>query len=198
MNALLSAAKPYARPLRPAYRRMKGLARGQAAGMTSSPERELLARYAAAVTDGCIVEIGCYRGASSVALGRAARVPVYSVDPQEEFVGVNGGQFGPEDRGAYYQAMLRTGCYRNVRLVNLPSTEAAQGWSRPVGMLWIDGDHAYQAVKADVEAWLPHLLSDATLLFDDMQCDGPARVVGELDGWEITEQVGKIAALRAT
>src|SRR5438552_18740393 len=47
-----------------------------------------------------IVEVGTYRGRSTVALATAARpeVPVFAIDPHERFLGVLGGEFGPEDR----------------------------------------------------------------------------------------------------
>ena len=39
--------------------------------------------------------------------GYGARV--YAVEPHEPFVGPRGGQFGPEDRAAFFRNMVRTG-----------------------------------------------------------------------------------------
>lgn len=92
---------------------------GARGGITPA-EGEALVRHAASVSKGCAVEIGSYQGKSSVALvhGLGGR-PLYCVEPHESFVGVLGGQFGPEDRAQFYRNMLQTEAYGTARLVNL-------------------------------------------------------------------------------
>ncbi len=171
-------------------------------GMISIAEARLLQRLAGQVRDGCIVEVGSYRGRSTVALalGAPAATPVYAVEPHEAFVGVLGGVFGPEDRAAFFRAMLRTGCYAKVRLVNLSSREAAAGWHRPVELLWIDGDHSEEGVCSDFAAWRPHLTRNAAIAFDDATDPalGPSRLIQTLTDAEyhVIEQVGKVVVLR--
>jgi hypothetical protein len=69
------------------------------------------------VRDGCIVEVGSYRGRPTAALALGSlsgfQVPVYAVDPQEEFKGIYGGQFGPEDRGAFFRRCSGFGFIRS-------------------------------------------------------------------------------------
>jgi Methyltransferase domain len=164
----------------------------------------LLYELARQVSSGCIVEVGSYRGRSTVALARGSaagsNVPVYAVEPHEEFVGVLGGVFGPEDRAAFFQTMLRTGAYRQVRLVNLSSEVLSGGWTVPVALLWLDGDHAYQSVRRDFDAWGPHLTAGCDLVLDDAADPelGPFRLAEELDsgGWERVRQVGRVLHLR--
>lgn len=172
--------------------------------MTAEADLDILATLARRVTDGCIVEIGAYRGRSGIALAVGSwcgsRVPVYCIDPHETFTGILGGSFGPEDRRAFYQSMIDSGAYRIVRLINLPSTMVARCWDRPIGLLWIDGDHREEAVRQDVDAWSPHLRHDALLAFDDVDDPelGPHRVVeGLLAGgeWKVVERTRKIAVL---
>jgi predicted O-methyltransferase YrrM len=150
--------------------------------------------------NGAIVEIGSYRGRSTVALAYGHSNPVYAIDPHQEFVGVLGGQFGPEDRAEFYRTMLRTGCWSNVRLINLPSVQAAVGWTQPIHLLWIDGDHSYDSVRRDWEAWTPHLVDDALAVFDDCEPPdlGPGRLVEELmsDGWHRVDKRGRVEVLR--
>lgn len=168
--------------------------------------------------ESAIVEVGSYRGKSTVALALGARqggrdaarpaTPVFAIEPHESFTGVLGGEFGPADRGAFYGAMLRTGCYEEVRLINLSSAQVALGWQRPVGLLWIDGDHRYEAVSEDVLAWAPHLRAGAAVVFDDAASDselGPYRAVNELlesghfqpmDGLGPRGELGKICVLQ--
>ena len=172
-------------------------------GWLSLDEARLLHSSAGQVTDGCIVEVGSYRGRSTIALaiGAPEGVPVYAVEPHEEFLGPRGAFFGPEDRKAWMENMLRSGVWERVRLVNLSSEVVTPGWDKPVGLIWIDGDHHYEAVRRDIEVWTPHLLPDAQVLFDDSvkPKTGPGRVVRELvdsGAYEIAEQTGKVSKLR--
>lgn len=173
-------------------------------GMISLEEARLLYDAARACRDACVVEVGSYRGRSTVALALGSRdgadVPVYAIEPHESFTGVLGGVFGPQDRGAFFQGMLETGAYHAVRLVNLSSEDVAPTWRRPIGVLWIDGDHRYEGVRRDFDAWVWHLTGDAVVLFDDATDPelGPHRLVEELVAtgrWQRLAAVGKVVAL---
>lgn len=64
------------------------------------------------------------------------------------------------------------------------SHEAVQGWRSKIDFLLIDGDHTYEAVRQDVDDWLPKLKKyGIMLLHDSRRMDGtPA---GEFNrGWE--------------
>jgi hypothetical protein len=107
---------------------------------------------------------------------------VYAIEPHEAFAGALGRQFGPEDRGAFFRHMLAARTYRTVRLVNLPSGLVTPRWKIPVALLWLDGDHRYEAVRSDFNDWAPYLMSDAKVAFHDAADPelGPHRVVQEL------------------
>lgn len=158
----------------------------QTEGMINFEEGLLLYELAKQAKGECIVEVGAYRGRSSVMLGRGSldgsHLPVYTIEPHEPFTGILGGAFGPPDRGAFYQAMLDTSCFHSVHLVNLSSELVTPNWNKKVGLLWIDGDHAYEGVKRDFECWRPHLTPDALIAFDDSTNPeiGPARLIAEL------------------
>ena len=180
-------------------------------GGTTLEEGLALNAMAAEVFRGVIVEIGSSRGKSAVALAEGlSRSPVpkefrhvFCIDPHEEFEGIYGGQFGPEDRGAFFRAMLKTGYYRLVSLINLPSVAAARAFERPIELLFIDGDHATEAVRRDVKAWMPHVIDTGTVVFDDAgdSEDGPGLVVRELvdsGAWVVSARPGKMIAIRRT
>ena len=140
-------------------------------GWLYDEEVELLYRLASGVTTGAIVEIGSYRGKSTVTLALGSRdhhgVPVYAVDPHETFTGVMGFEFRPADRTAFLQNIVRCEVSEIIRVVNLRSTVAAAGWNQPVGLLWIDGDHRYASVKLDLECWERHLAPGARVALHD-------------------------------
>ena len=154
-------------------------------GMISFEEGCLLYQLARAVRGRCIVEVGSYRGRSTAMLAHGSMdgqsVPVYAIEPHEVFTGVLGGKFGPEDRGAFFRAMVETASYPVVRLVNLSSEQVAPAWDKLIGLLWLDGDHAYAGVKRDFECWLPHLAPDAIVAFHDSTDPklGPRQVINE-------------------
>jgi Methyltransferase domain len=190
------------RALRPLQRPPHVRAAARVEGMVSEREADLLFRLAQADGPGCIIEVGSFRGRSTVALARGAgSSPVYAIEPHEPFTGILGGTFGPQDRAAFFRAMLSSGCYERVRLVSVSSEVVAPGWRQPVRLLWLDGDHSYSGVRRDWEAWRPHLVPSAVVAFDDStdEAIGPHRLIGELVGaGELTpiERVGKVTVLR--
>ncbi|RMH28125.1 MAG: class I SAM-dependent methyltransferase [Planctomycetota bacterium] len=157
----------------------------RAEGWLSLDEARLLHTLAGEVAEGCIVEVGAYRGRSTIALSAGAPegIPVYSIDPHAE-MWVNGklAYAGPDDRAAFYRAMLDSGATRNVHLLNSTSERLTPGWDIPVGLLWIDGDHSYEGVARDWACWRPHLMPGCTVVFDDAHdpAVGPHRLISEL------------------
>jgi MMP 1-O-methyltransferase len=174
--------------------------RPQVEGMIGEPEAELLTRLASEVDEGCIVEVGSWRGMSTIALAKGARVPLYAVEPHEHFTGVLGGTFGPADRRAFFENLLRAEVVEQVRLVNLSSEIVAPGWQLPVGLLWIDGDHRYEAVRRDFESWELHLRGKVAF-HDAIQPKlGPFKLIEELlaGDYELVEHVQGTKVLQRT
>lgn len=135
----------------------------------------------------CIVEIGSFRGRSTIALayGAADGVYVWSVDPHEEH-DVQGLPFGGADNQAFMLNVSRAGAGHKVRAVNLPSHLAiASFWNELVdfrlGLLFIDGAHDYHDVSIDVRLWGRLLVDDGILALHDANTwEGPTRVADEL------------------
>jgi len=175
------------------------------AGWLSRDEALALHRYASEVVSGAIVEVGSYRGRSTAALSAGARagVPVFAIEPHEAMSDESTGTFGPEDRAAFYRTMLRTGASRNVRLLNTSSEVLSPGWTAPVSLLFIDGLHDEPSVSRDWRAWRPHLVSGATVVFDDAHDPrvGPMHVIAQLvdEGTLVhRKNTGKMRALTYT
>jgi predicted O-methyltransferase YrrM len=177
-------------------------------GGVSFDEGHALSNYAASVKDGCIVEIGTFRGKSAICLAHGVvradsvkKARIFCIDPHEPFVGVLGGQFGPKDRGEFYRIMLESGYFSNVALINLPSKQVSEGWQEPVGFLFIDGDHRYEAVREDFIAWQGFVSKGGIIAFDDTEPRelGPLRLVEEIVAsrkFKLIDKVGKITFIR--
>jgi predicted O-methyltransferase YrrM len=190
------------RALRPLAPFSFGCAVASADGMVALAGARLLYRLAAEARVGCIVEIGSFRGRSTVALARGslagAGTPVFAVDPHEEFISERGRRFGPINRAEFFRTMLRTGCWRLVRLVNLSSETVAPNWSSPISLLFIDGDHSEFAVRRDWDCWSEHLAPNGTVVFDDSDWPGPQKLIQDLlgKGWMILETCGPLTVMR--
>jgi predicted O-methyltransferase YrrM len=145
-------------------------------GMVSRREAECLFELAAAVPAGCdIVEIGSYLGRSTAFLAQGATPDgrVHAVDPF-----VNG--FLQRQHGERYNTFDQF--ERNMRMLHLDavvtphamdSVRAAKEYDgRPIGLLFVDGDHSEGAVVADVVAWSAHLSKGGFVAFDDIKWTG--------------------------
>jgi hypothetical protein len=145
-------------------------------GWLDEREGVLLYKLAKQCRQGVIVEIGSYKGRSTVWLGQGSlagsKPMIYAVDPHTFTAKVDG-----EDRPEHskemttYDEFIRNikagGVDSLVKPMVTTSQEAAKNWKLPVGLLWIDGDHSYEGVKQDVELWEPHLIDGGVIAFHD-------------------------------
>lgn len=156
---------------------------GHVEGWLGPFEGRLLHRLAAnADPDGCIVEIGSWHGKSTIWLaagalaGRGARL--VAIDPH---IGTGLRREGETTEHVLRENLARAGLDGQVEIVVGASEDVVAGWSRPISLLWIDGDHEYESVRRDLELWGRHLLPRASVaLHDTFVWPGPERVVREL------------------
>ena len=126
--------------------------------------------------EGAIVEIGSYRGRSTLCLAAGVRgrrpTRVVSVDPHV---------YGSE--GELRENLRHFGLSDVVDVIVAPSLAAAMTWTRPLRVVLVDGNHEKASVAADVAAWLPHLEAGGFLLLHDSTdlsiYPGPAEVAEE-------------------
>ena len=160
-----------------------------------------------------IVEIGAAYGGSSLLflLSKKEYTKVYSIDP---FV---------VDSMDTFQA-TRELCYNHVvcaladvgkaerssswTLIPEYSYDRVKKWESAINVLFIDGDHTYDAVKQDFEQWLPFVHSEGYILFHDSNIlpntpdgkynrgwPGPSRFVIELEKYPSVRMVEKIHSI---
>jgi hypothetical protein len=118
-----------------------------------------------------IVEIGSWRGKSTSYLGVEAinsgkNIQIDAVDLwftpntgynasenyEEAFPEKN--IYAPDEHSMYIQFIKNMSDLRNVRPIRLCSWEAAEIYNNySIFAVYIDGDHRYESVKKDIEAW---------------------------------------------
>ena len=170
-------------------------------GQISRAEANTLMDLSSAVqSDQVIVEIGTYRGRSAVALalgtlqGGCRRV--YAVDPHVEFRGVCGGIFGPLDQAELYENVVKAQVGQIVSVISLSSESTAKSWSlRNIGLLWIDGNHEFDAVHNDFYAWYPFVANNGIIAFHDTDVSGVDSLVKQLLAAGIVIPQGKTDTL---
>lgn len=174
-------------------------------GKITDSECMVLYDLAQKAFNGCIVEIGSYKGKSTVALGLGTmsgnNVDIFAVDPHQQFIGLSGSYYSPADRTEFLRNILRAGCTEMINLINLPSSTVASVWNRKVSLLWIDGDHRMQSVLSDLYSWYPHVRKGGIVLMHDIDSiiSEPLQAMQTAmsDGlYEFIKQIGRIAILR--
>jgi predicted O-methyltransferase YrrM len=131
----------------------------QKAGQCGSPEPELLFCLSYNLRNlGDIVEIGTYVGTSLTALALAQKLSghnrvIQAMDLRKQ----------PSLDGNLEQAGVR----HLTRLHVGDSADAATSWSRPLELLWIDGDHSYEGCVRDIRAWERHVMPGGFIAFHD-------------------------------
>lgn len=156
-------------------------------GQISRLEVELLYQLAQEVKqDAVIVEIGSYRGRSTIALALGAKktnlCSVYAIDPHDAFVGILGGVFGPEDKEELYKNIVHFKVGSIVSVICMKSAQASAAWaSDNIGLLWIDGDHQYEAVSCDFLNWSKHLIDGGIVCLHDCHLESVQRLVSEIE-----------------
>ena len=147
----------------------------------------LLGAYPTAV--GCVLEIGAFKGASTIVLSRAARAAgdreIWTCDPFTNPCGSDlpEGTCYPE----FQNNLRRSGEENFVKVFKGLSQDLAKQWREPIRVLWIDGDHRYAATKQDFELFQPFLTDGAIVAFHDVLGwqRGPCRVfANDVLGWE--------------
>jgi hypothetical protein len=144
-------------------------------GWLTDAQAARLAQAAAAVAPGGrIVEIGSYRGRSTIALARAARagVEVIAIDPhlgrdRAPRQTAEDPQAGAADLVAFRTNLRRAGVDGRVRHVQRTSEAALAEVDGPVDLLYVDGAHGFRFARLDLTAWGDRVRDGGTMLVHD-------------------------------
>lgn len=116
-----------------------------------------------------IVEIGSYKGKSTLALGAGATVSgshVYTIDPHEGIIR-NGQKKGPSTYGDLVENLESAGLSAVVTPLVNTSVAAAADFRQPADFLFIDGLHDYDHAHEDFTVWFPKVKTGGTVAFHD-------------------------------
>lgn len=146
--------------------------------LSDAQGRALYAAAAAVRGQGAIVEIGSWKGRSTVWLARGAQRSgrvIYAIDPH-----VNSREDPAATTLDAFAANLQAaGVSATVRPLVMTSAEAALVMNEPVELLFVDGDHSVEGARADAAIWLPRVIEGGTVMFHDVATSGysgPRRV----------------------
>lgn len=154
--------------------------------LTEREGRFLALAAACSPARGVILEIGSFKGKSTVGLASvAARYrlgKVVTVDPHTAPSVTDPDLKGQASSWEDFRASLRAaGVEDAVEAHRAFSRDLARGWDRPVRLLWIDGDHTYAGAKEDIDLFRQHLAPGAIVALHDVlhTFEGPVRVFAE-------------------
>lgn len=132
-----------------------------------------------------IAEIGSWQGRSTRAM--AENCPNGRVFAVDTFDGTGSDEsinrlIGKPKEWLFDQFRMNMLGLGNVNALKLPSLEAVKQIpdSMKFDLIFIDADHSYDAVKADIEAWKPKLSEHGLLCGHDHSWPGVATAVAEL------------------
>lgn len=143
-------------------------------GFLSEKEIKLLALLAACPTaKGEILEIGSFKGKSTIILAKSASLTaetnIVAVDPLTSPSITDPDLQGEESCLKDFQTNLRnSGVEKHVEFHRKRSWELAKVWNRDIRLLWVDGDHTYSGTKSDFDMFSRFLSNGAIVAIHDV------------------------------
>jgi len=105
--------------------------------------------------EGLIVEIGSFKGRSTVMLASVAAHyglgPVVAIDPHNFNLSTTSTRPGPSTLDDFLRSLHTAGLTGQVEFHHAFSKDVGKSWTRPIRLLWIDGDHSYTGAKTDFD-----------------------------------------------
>lgn len=123
---------------------------------------------------GPVLEIGSYHGRSTIILSRATDGLVYSVDPHD---GIEGGE---SSWGPFLTTLVRHDCHNIVPFRMTSNAFSRIDPDRNYGLIFIDADHSFEAVLADLLNFVPKVRPGGFIALHDF---GTGAYPGVAQAW---------------
>ena len=102
--------------------------------------------------------------------------------------------------------LVRSVARGKVHWIRQFSHGARAGWTSPIDLLFIDGDHSYEGIRQDWDDWTPLVREGGHVALHDAHPDaewtrpehGPVRLLAKVqrDGWRLVDHVDSLTVLR--
>lgn len=155
-------------------------------GRLTVREAEFLACLPFLQAEGRILEIGSFRGKSTILLASVSQQTggprIVACDP---FLLVSHtdpkGTAARELPDIFRKNLQENGVADHIEFHQMKSSELAPRWEGRLKALWIDGDHTLEGATLDFELFRGHLAAGAVVCLHDVlnQHEGPVRVFAE-------------------
>lgn len=140
-------------------------------GWLSSREIITLFEIAKHCKNGVIVEIGSWKGKSTICLSKGSKmgnkIPIYAIDPHtgsEEHQKKYGKVNTYDD---FLENIKKANCDDLIIPIKKRSDDVIKDWNKKICFLFIDGAHDFNSVKMDFENFNKYLIKDGIVAFHD-------------------------------
>jgi predicted O-methyltransferase YrrM len=152
---------------------------------TSELERDCLARHAA--DKRVVAEVGVWHGLTTCRLLKAMNRDgrLFAIDPYQP------GRLGVSFARIIAEREIRPHALGRVHWLRMTGVAAAKSLSKEldqIDFLFLDGDHSYEGLRDDWEAWAPALRPGATMALHDSRST-PERPIDEAGSVRFTREV---------
>lgn len=148
---------------------------------------------------GVIVEIGSWKGKSTVYLGRGSKdgngVKVVAIDPHIDAMEHKLWMGGKSSFEEFEENIQKADIKDIVEIIRDTSHNAAKNWSKQIEFLWIDGDHRYEAVKNDFDHYFPYVVNNGIVAFHDSTYGDVQKFVLKIFRENNVEKLGLIGSI---
>lgn len=140
-------------------------------GWLTSEEGLFLYELAKKVSGKVIVEIGSFKGKSTIFMGfgikeSKTKKTIYAIDPHKGKLAENRKALNPT-YDDFKKNIKKYNLDSYIKPILKTSRNSNKGWKIPISLIFIDGLHEYEYVKSDIKLWMKKLDDKGIIAFHD-------------------------------